>query len=188
MANTSVVHRISVHPTAETSPPSAPALNANLAAATLIAAGWTTIGSKDRGDDCDIDSDKVTVNFMKEGTKILPPGSLTARKSINRHAGASDLAFVAYDVAEDIISLDSNMDVTSHNAEFTTTQTERAVLIEYDGLKWQYFPKVVLNITKSEGGFGPGDDAVAKASFTGDVLGTDTYPGGVNEYFYQSGT
>jgi hypothetical protein len=185
---TSVVHRISVHATASTAPPTAPALNANLEAVTLEGDGWVTIGSIDRGDDCDIDSESVTITPLREGTTILPPGSLAPRRHISRHAGISELAFTCYDISEEVLALDSHMTVTSHVGEYVTTQTERAVLVERDGICYEYYPSVVLNSTDQPGGFGPGDDAVSKVAFTGNVLGTDDIPGGQQITWYVAGT
>ena len=185
---TSVVHRISVHPTAETAKPTVPALNAHYDAATLEAAGWTTIGSIDRGDDCDIDSESVSITPLREGTTILPPGSQAPRRHINRHAGVSEMSFTCYDIGEEVLALDSHMTITDHVGELTTTQTPRAVLIERDGICCEYYPSVILNISDQPGGFGPGDDAVSKVAFTGNVLGTDTIPSGQQITWYVAGT
>ena len=186
--STSVVYRISVHATAETAKPTAPALGANLDYATLNAAGWVCIGSVARGDDADIDSEGVEMTMLHEGVVVRPPGALTSDRYITRHAAIDEVTFTAYDITEDVFTLDSNMSVTAHVGERTTTQTNRAMIIERDGILFDYFPNVVLHVVGEPGGFGPGDDAVSKCNFRAKVLSTDTLPSGQQTDWYQSGT
>jgi hypothetical protein len=185
---TSVVHRISIHATAETALPTPPVLGANYVQATLSAAGWFTIGSRANGDDADIDSESIDVTPIHEGVTVRPAGSLAAQRYITRHAGIDEVTFTAYDLDEDVWELDSNMDVTSNVAERTATQTNRAMMIERDGICVEYYPNIVLHIVGEPGGYGPGDDAVSKLEFRAKVLQGDDIPSGQQVTFYQAGT
>jgi len=185
---TSVVHRISIHSVANTAAPTAPTAGSNLNAATLKSAGWFTIGSIARGDEADIDSESVEVTPIHEGVKVMPPGSLAAQRYITRHAGIDEVTFTAYDIAQDVWELDSNMAVSTVNVERSSTQTNRAMIIERDGLCLEYYPNIVLHIVGEPGGFGPGDDAVSKLDFRAQVLEGTNIASGQKVTFYAAGT
>lgn len=194
---TSVIHRISVHPTAGTAPPAAPALGSNYDAATLQAAGWITIGSADLGDSGNLDSESVTQTPVQEVIEIKPPGSLARSSTIVRHNSIGEIAFICYDVAQDIVALDSTASEVGATVTRGRDVTYRSVLIEVTGMRSDWYPKVKLDITGEPGGFGPGDDAVMKTEFTGLVhaykgttdgaYATDVATGRVQTY-YVAGT
>lgn len=189
---TSVVHRISVFnaddfTTAITAIRGAtPAYGSNFTAATLKALGGFCIGSRDRGDDADIDSEAVEVTPIHEGVTIRPAGSINATKYITRHAGIETVAWIAYDVAQGVFELDSNVTSDGVECQRDVTQVNRAIFIEYDGERIDCYPNVVLHITEEPGGFGPGDDAVNKYGFTGQVLGTADIPSGQLKLHYDT--
>lgn len=190
---TSVIHRISIHPTAGTAPPTTPDLGSNYDAATLQGAGWVTLGSVDLGDSGDLDSESVTQTPEQEVTEIRPPGSLARKDTIVRHNSITEIAFVAYDIAQDIVALDSTASEAGANVTRGRTVTYRSVLIEVTGKRCDWYPKVKLDITGEPGGFGPGDDAVMKTEFTGKphsyegttdgVYATDVPTGRVQTYY-----
>lgn len=170
---TSVVHRISIHDTMGTAPPTEPALGSNYDAATLQAAGWVTIGSVDMGDDCNLDSESIEQSPLFEGVEILPPGSLTRNKTIVRHNGIDEVTFTAYDVSQDCCELEST--TTTEGAVITRGRdvVYRSMLIEVDGIRSDFYPRVLLRISSEPGGYGPGDDAVMKTEFTAIVHNYD---------------
>jgi hypothetical protein len=178
---TSVIHRISVHPTAGTTPPAVPALGSNYDYATLQAAGWVTIGSVDLGDDCNLDSESIGQVPRFEATEILPPGSLTCNDTIVRHNGIDEITFTAYDVSQDVVELDSTASVDGVQVTRDRNVTYRSVLIEITGLRADYYPRVLLRVANEPGGFGPGDDAVCKTEFVGKVHNYTTDHGAYNE-------
>jgi hypothetical protein len=187
---TSVVHRVSINPAAEAAIPEAPALGENLSAATLQGADWVCLGSRDRTvpDDADIDSESVEATPIHEGVTVRPPGSLAAQRYITRHAGIDEVKFTAYDVAQEVFDLDSNVESDGPVSERTATQVNRSLLVEIDGLRFDYYPNVVLYVMGEPAGFGPGDNAVNKYNFVAKVLGTDSIPSGQQKTHYEAGT
>lgn len=195
---TSIIHRISVHPSAGAALPTLPALGSNYVAATLQSAGWTTIGSVDLGDDCNLDSESVEQTPLFEATEILPPGSLARNDTIVRHNGIDEITFTAYDVSQDCVELEST--TTADGVEVTRGRdvTYRSVLVEIMGLRVDYYPRVLLRISAEPGGYGPGDDAVNKTEFTGIVHAydytthagayTDDVPTGRVQIYYAAAT
>lgn len=190
---TSVVHRISVCDADDFDTVLAalrlakPDLNSNYAATTFTGAGCFCIGSRDRGDGADIDSESVEATPIVDGVTVRPAGSLNATKYITRHNGIEEITWTCYDVAQDVFELDSNASTDeslTSECQRSTTQTNRAVFIEYDGIRLDCYPNVVLHISAEPGGFGPGDDAVNKYTFTGQVLGTDDIPSGQLKIHY----
>lgn len=196
--STSVIHRIAIHDTAGTDPTALlPALNATMSAAALQAAGWVTLGSADQGDDGNLDSDAITVTPIQEGTEIRPPGSLTRNDTIVRHNGIDEVSFTAYDIAQAIVELDSTASSDDNEVTRGRDVTYRAMLVEITGIRVDYYPRVMLRVTNEPGGFGPGDDAVAKTEFLAKVHSYATtqgayataVPGGrVQIYLEEAGT
>jgi hypothetical protein len=166
--STSVIHRISVNPEAGAlSPEVNPVAGSNYAAADLQALGWVTIGSKDNGDDCDLDSETVSQVPNFEGAEVKAPGALNRSKTIVRHNGIDEITWIAYDVSEAIAELSSTAgDLGGGSIHESAEVTYRSVLIEIDGIRADYYPRVLLRISDESGGFGPGDDAATKTEFT----------------------
>lgn len=192
---TSVVHRVTVFDADDIDTAlaaltaAAPAAGSNFDAATLKALGGFCIGSRDRGDDADIDSENVVPTTIHEGVTVRPPGSLTGQRYITRHAGIETVEFTAYDVAQEVFELDSNVETDGVACARGATQTNRALIIEYDGIRFDCYPDVVLHITAEEGGYGEdSDDAVNKYAFTARVLGTADVPSGQVKVHYVAET
>ena len=173
---TGVVTRIAVHPASGTVEPTLPAKGAEYAAATLQGAGWFTLGSIQNGDDGDIDSEAVAAAPYREGVSINPPGSQTRQGYVMRKSGVDEVTFVAYDADAGVFQLDSTVAETSEGSntyEQQGAQVYRSMMVEVGGLYVDWYPRVLLSITGDEAGYGPGDDAVAKLSFTAMVMDYD---------------
>jgi len=182
---TSVVHRIAVHATEGTELPPLPARGANFDVATLQGAGWFTIGSIQNGDDGDIDSESVERTNYNEGVSINPPGSQTRQGFIMRKSGVDEFTFTAYDIDAGVFALDSTVAELAPGSgvyEQQGTQVYRSVAVEIDGLLVDWYPRVLLTITGDTAGYGPGDDAVGKLTFTAKVMDYDGTAGALGAY------
>jgi len=182
------VYRISIHATAEAVPPEFPVAGANFDHEALQSAGWFCIGARDRGDDADLDSASIGVVPIREGVNIRAAGALTNQDYIQRHNGISEITFTCYDATGEVFALDSSvLEDTENNGLMmrTAQRTYRAMLVEIDGIRADYYPRVALYVTNEPGGFGPGDDAVCKYEFTGIVTATDDIRSGQLKIHYQ---
>jgi hypothetical protein len=169
---TGVIERICIFPT-EGQNVTAPAKGETLVPATLQDAGWFTVGSIQKGDSGDIDSESVVVSPFREGVSINPPGSQTRQGYIMRKSGVDEVTFTCYDVDSGVFALDSTVVEVGEGSgiyEQQGTQVYRSMLIEVGGLYLDWYPRVLLSITSDEAGYGPGDDAVAKLGFTAMVM------------------
>lgn len=188
---TSVVHRITVFDAEEfsskydTLKAAAPDYGDNYSAAALKAQGGFCIGSRAAGDDADIDTESITPEMIHEGVTVRPAGALTNQRYITRHAGVDELTFTAYDVVQDVFELDSNVATTGQESQRTATQTNRALIVEIDGIRADVYPNVVLHIVEEEGGYGPGDDAVNKYGFRAKICSTPDIPSGQVKLHYE---
>ena len=187
---TSVVHRIAVHATEGTELPPLPERGDNFAVATLQAAGWFCIGSIQNGDDGDIDSESVERTNYNEGVSINPPGSQTRQGFIMRKSGVDEFTFTAYDIDSGVFALDSTVaEVVPGSGVYEQqgTQVYRSIAVEIDGLLVDWYPRVLLTITGDTAGYGPGDDAVGKLSFTAKVMDYDGTNDGKAGLYVKSG-
>lgn len=179
-AETSIIYQIGIHATAETSCPVTPAKYAHMA---LAGAGFTIIGSRDRGDDADLDEDTVDLGFVRENVDIDPPLSLTAKLSIMRKAGADSFEFVCYDGAEDLLELDSDITIAGNTAEMGTNRTNRTVVVEVNGHWVDYYPNCVVTVTQIPAGLTEG--GISRTRFQVRPLGTETIGGGWQRKWFQ---
>ena len=190
-AHTAPVHRITVFDATDFDVTlaalvvAAPAFGSNFAVATLQGLGGVCMGSRGRLDDGDIDSESVEITPIHEGVRIRPPGALTNTGYITRQAGIDEIKWVTYDIGQDIFGLDSNVAEDGVSSQRTATQTNRAVLVERDGICAEAYPQVTLHVSGHPGGFGPGDDAVSKLEFLGIVQGTTEIPSGQTILYYE---
>jgi len=153
--------------------------------ATLQGAGWFTIGSIQNGDDGDIDSESVERTNYNEGVSINPPGSQTRQGFIMRKSGVDEFTFTAYDIDAGVFALDSTVAELAPGSgvyEQQGTQVYRSVAVEIDGLLVDWYPRVLLTITGDTAGYGPGDDAVGKLTFTAKVMDYDGTAGALGAY------
>lgn len=175
-ASTNVIYQIGIHATAETAIPTVPNKYSN-----MTMTGYTVIGSIARGDSADLDEATVTNPFDREKTIIKPPLSLAISDAIVNTSGAGEFSFTCYDGNETLLTLDSNLTVTSHVGEFTTTTTKRAVIIEVNGLWVDYFPNCLVHVTQSVAGV----KAATTTQFTVTPIGTTTVKGGWQRKWFQ---
>lgn len=178
-AETSILYQIGIHTTAETSCPTVPARYSHMS---LSGAGFTVIGSRDRGDDADLDEDTVNLAFSREDVDINPPLSLTAKDSMLRKAGADVFEFVAYGGNEELMELDSDMSVASHVVSFGTTRTKRTVIVEVNGHWVDYYPNCVVKVTQIPAGLTEG--GVGRTRFSVRPLGTSSIGGGWQRKYF----
>lgn len=176
-AETSVIHQIGIHATAETPVPSLPPKGSHIDLAT---AGFTVIGSRDAGADADIDEDSVEFPFTRTRVMVDPPGSQTAKDAIMRKNGVAPFEFVCYDASETLLELDSEISVAAHIGSMGTTTTKRAVIIEVSGLFVDYFPNCIIEIA----GLPAGYNAISKTKVRVTPLGTATIGGGWQRHWF----
>lgn len=173
MANTNLIWKIGIHPTANTAKPTIPAQGAH-----VTMTGFTTIGSVTRGDNLDLDEESVTLPFAREYSMVKPSVSLAAHDHILKSAGATDWSFTTYDISQALLVLDSNIASSTNTMTFTATTTKRTVMLEVNGYASMYFPQCVVSVEQIAGGIA-GDDAAMKAQVTIRPEATSSIPGGV---------
>jgi hypothetical protein len=155
MAETSVINRIAIHATAESSLPTRPAKGANIAKSAWTTATFSTIGSVDRGsDDADLADENIQYTIVDEAGEIVQTRGMQIDDIIDMKYYISEFSIVCEDMSEALWTLVSNVSVTSNVATFAATSTPRAVAIETNGLGIAYFPKCRITISDAEGGFG----------------------------------
>jgi hypothetical protein len=199
MAQSTVVERIWINASSQDTTPNfvtllglLPDLGAVSVPATLQAAGWVTIGGVSQyGDSGDLASEKISVKPIREGARIFPPGAQTAEGRIIRHNGIETVSFKAYDISQTVRALDSGVEalngyayVTKHSASLT----DRAMVVEYQGQRCDFYPKVQLLITDLEAGYGVSDGDVAITGFEAQVFAASLAPGGCLQITLQVAT
>jgi hypothetical protein len=199
MAHSTVVERIWIKATSQDTTPNfvtllglLPDLGDVSVPATLQAAGWVTIGGVSQyGDSGDLASEKIAVKPIREGARIFPPGAQTAEGRIIRHNGIETVEFKAYDISQAVRALDSGVEtlndyayVTKHSAALT----DRAMVVEYQGQRCDFYPKVQLLITDLEAGYGVSDGDVAVTGFEAQVFAASLAPGGCLQITLQAAT
>lgn len=182
---TSLINVIAINATAESAPPGTelPEKYSNIPSWS----GWTTIGSRDRGHNIDLDDAAVNMPMVREVIAIQPPRAGAPQKHILRRNGAGEFSFVCYDIAQALGSLDSALVIGTDNVgRHGTTLTARTVCVELDGIALVRFPKAQVLITEIPAGYG--EDGVAKFNVNVKPEGTSETRGGVEVVWYQPGT
>lgn len=169
---TNFVWRILVANAAETAAPTAPSIGSNIASIS----GYTSIGSIDRGDDANLDSESVDITFFDEDGEIMAPVALTREDIVPMQNGVDSFTFTCYDAAQAVLALASDIDTTGASSEKTLITTHRTVVIEINGLLYDYFPNVKLGVTALPAGIG--SDGASKIEFIGKVCKGTSIPGG----------
>lgn len=140
---TNFIRRILIASSAEAAEPTAPAAGSNIASVS----GWTAIGAIAKGDDADLDEDSVEIAFFDEVGEVMPPIAITRQDVVPFQNGVDSFEFVCYDASETLITLASDITVTSNAAQKTLTSVKRSVVIEVNGKHYDYFPNVELSLT-----------------------------------------
>jgi hypothetical protein len=170
--STNFIWRILVAPAAETAAPTAPALGSNIASIS----GYTAIGSTARGDDANLDEESVDISFFDEDGEIMAPVSLTREDIVPMQNGVDSFGFTCYDATQAVLALASDIDTSGANSSKTLITVHRTVVIEVNGLLFDYFPNVKLGIVNLPAGIAA--DGASKIEFVGKVCAGATIPGG----------
>lgn len=179
MAETSFVNRIAFHATPETTAPTAPAKGSNIASLS----GWTVIGSIQAGHDADLDADGVEITFFDEKGEVMPPRSLTREEVLNFRNGVDTITFTAYDGSEALLALGSSLTPTTNITEAVQATTYRTMVVEVNGLWFDYFPRCEVTVTSVPAGY---TGEPAKTVFTVRPTATSTIKGGWQRHHYQA--
>lgn len=169
----SLINKIYIHATAETSEPSYPNLGSNVSSWS----GTKKIGSVQMfTDDADLESDDVgmpieTVIQTVRSARALAPTEL---KMISRMVQPFPIMTKHTDA--DLLALDSAYTITSNAGQLVSTVTARTLGIEIDGKAFIYFPKVYLFMSSISAGYG--EDGVAKTEIMVHPIATSSVPGG----------
>lgn len=158
---TNFIWRILVADAAETAAPTAPSIGSNIASIS----GYTSIGSVDRGDDANLDSESVNITFFDEDGEIMAPVALTREDTVPMRNGADSFSFTCYDAAQAVLALASDISTSGASSEKTLITVHRTVVIEINGLLYDYFPNVKVGITELPAGIG--SDGASKILFSG---------------------
>jgi len=174
------IRRVLIATAAETTRPTAPTQGSNIA----NVSGWYVLGSTARGDDGDLDADRIELAMLDEYGHILPPVAMTKQDSVPMQNGLDSFEFVAYDIAKGVIELASDMDYTGQLGQKTLDSVKRSIVVEVNGLCYWYMPNVELKLTSL--GAGISSDGQGKTSFYADVCAGATIPGGVLVVNYEA--
>ena len=173
-ANTSVIYQIAIHATGGTALPTLPAKGAHFAD---LSATWKTFGNTGIAvNDYGLDEDSISDVFVSEEVLVQPPLGLGVEQVITTRNHAQPFTFGAYDIDENVLALDSNVDLTEHVLTADAETTKRTVLIEVSGVCALYFPSCLVFVTPN--GMGVGDDGAAKSKIMVTPLATTAVPGG----------
>jgi hypothetical protein len=153
------IRRVLIATAAETTRPTAPAAGANIS----NVSGWFSLGSRARGDDGDLDGDRIDVPMFTEYGVIHPPVAMTPTDYVAMQNGPDAFDFVAYDCSKEVTELSSDMVYTGRLGTKTLNTVKRSLVIEVNGLYYLYFPNVELTVTTI--GQGISTDGQSKTSF-----------------------
>ena len=178
MANTSLVNRISVHATAETSLPTLPAsTGSNVSKADWTSAGFSTISSRNlKSDNFDIGEAVFNWNVEERIHETSAPIGDGVDEAILLGRKLVDIEFTCYEIDGALLTLGSDMDFTSSVATWATGFTNRAVAIEINNLGIFSFPKAVVRFTNIE--MGQVEGQVAQSTMMIKPLNVSGKPGG----------
>jgi len=184
MAGTSIVSRIGIHATAETALPTLPAApGSNVAVASWSSAGFETINSRNlHSDDYDTDIETFQWNVEEHVHETVAPISDGVDDVILLGRRLEDLEIKLYDIDEGLLTLGSDISVTSNVATWASTFTNRTVGIEINNTAMFQFPKSVIRFTNIE--MGPDEGQVARATMMIKPLNVSGKPGGWDLEWY----
>jgi len=174
------IRRVLIATAAETTRPTAPALGSNISSVS----GWFSLGSRARGDDGDLDGDRIDVPMFTEYGVIHPPQAMVPTDYVAMQNGPDVFDFVAYDVSKSVVELASDMSYTGQLGTKTLDTVKRSLVIEVNGLFYLYFPNVELAITTIGQGFST--DGQAKTTFNCKPCAGLTVPAGFLKVDYEA--
>lgn len=177
MAETSIINRVAIHATAESSLPTRPSAGSNISTADWGTAGFDTIGSRNlRSDDYDVDEDSFNWSVEERKHRTSAPISDGTDETILLGRKLEPIELKLYDIDIALLTFGSDISVTSSVATWADTMTYRAVGIEIYGQGLFNFPKCDVSFTNVE--MGMVEDQVARATMTIVPHNTSTEPGG----------
>ncbi len=181
MAGTSVINKIAIASTAEVGAPTVPDLGDNVSSW----AGFSTIGSvQSQSDDADLGDENQTIEELRSIAEVKPPRSITREDIVLISRALNSFGFTAYDGREALLVLDSTIAVVSNVASYGSTLSFRTVVVEVNGVFYDYFPRCAVFMTTSTGGYG--EDGVVKTEFEILPCATVSVPSGHQRKFYQA--
>jgi hypothetical protein len=175
---TNFVRRILIADAANATQLTAPNRGSNISTIT----GWTAIGATAKGDDGNLDSDAVEYSCFDEVGVVQSPISLVPEDVVPFQNGIESFGFTCYDASEAVIELASDVTVTSNVAQKTLATVKRSVIVEVNGLFFDYFPNVELSITAMPNGL----TDVSKLTFMARVCAGTVLASGWNREYYQA--
>lgn len=177
--STNFLWRVLVAPAANATKLNAPNKGSNIATIT----GWTAIGAIDRGDDADLDEDSIDIAYFDEVGEVMPPVALSRVDVVNLRNGVDGFSLVCYDASEDLLELASDISITAHVGKKTLTGVKRSVIIETNGVCYDYFPNVLLNLNTLSGAIA--GDGVARTELIARCAKGITVTSGHERVWYQ---
>ena len=180
--NTSILHKIYIHPTAATTKPTPAALGANVTAWS----GAQAFGSTENAsaDDITLADDTLTITRSRSEERIQAPRGLAPDDIITLSDRVEEIEFKCADVGEDLLTLDSNLSASGNAYQPTMTTTYRAVTIEIQGIGYFYLPRCLVTVAGVGAGYGEG--GMAMSTVTIKPTKTATYKGGWVYCAYQA--
>ena len=174
---TSIISRIAIHATAESTLPTLPSAGTNITATAWGTAGFSTIGSRNfRSDDFDISEDGWNFGTTAREHRTKAPLSFGTDDLILLGRETEDFDFKVYDMDVTLLAFGSDMTVASNVASHATSYTPRSLAFEIHEQGLYYMPKAVLRFTDFE--MGMVEDQVSIATVTVTPLSTSSYPMG----------
>jgi len=185
MADTSLINRIAIHPTAESALPTIPAKRVNITKAAWTTATFKTLGSVARhGDDGDITDESIEMTTERIVQEIMTTRGMQREDLILLQNRITEFTVVCESPNEAIFGLASDIAITSHEATFDDALAFRAVAIEVNGLWIDYFPKCAVFIDSPSAGYG--EDGKALVNLVIMPVATTSYPAGFSREWYQA--
>ena len=178
MANTSIINRIAIHATAETSLPTLPAsTGSSVSKADWTTAGFETIGSRNlRSDNYDVNESSFNWNVEERLHETSAPISDGVDEVIQLGRRLVDIEISLYEMDGALLTLGSDIDFTSSVATWDSALTARTVAIEVTDLGIFEFPKSMVRFTNIE--MGMVEDQVASCTMVIKPLNVSGKPGG----------
>ena len=174
---TGLINKIRIHATASTAIPTIPALYANVASWS----GSKAFGSLQNGDDFNMGGGDVTFEEENEKHLVRPVRGKAIYGVVPIFRAITRIEFDALDISEALYTLDSQFVIASNIGAPDEEQTLRSVIVEYDGIAFDYFPACAVTVGPPMGNY---KDKTAAAGIVAIPTATTACPSGMKRYFY----
>lgn len=160
---------VAIHLTAESAVPTLPAAGENMAWATNPG-GWAAVGFKFAEDAF------APAKGDQKRIVVWPPGEPMKTRVIELPECIDSIDFTAYEIGGIVLGYATNWTETNgvYSPNSAGHTTNRALIIEYGGVGFEYFPKVTISVDSPAGGVWTLGTQKGKI----EVLGTSTIPSG----------